>query len=264
MNKYQTIEIQRNTEKLTAYIWLNRPEIRNAMNETMIEELIDAYNTLNEDNSVRIIVLRGKGKVFCSGADLNWMREVVKYGYEQSFKESKRLAQCFYTIYTSKKPTIALVHGAAIGGANGLMAACDIVYAAEDAIFSLSEVKIGLIPAAISPYVIKRIGEFAARELFLTGRRFNGIEAQNYRLVNKAVPSDKLDETLNETIDLLLTSGPEAMGHAKNLIFNVVNKLSLEEAIDFTADMIAKIRISEEGQEGMSAFLEKRKPKWIK
>ena len=257
-----TITVEKNND--LGIIWLNRPEVRNAMNGEMIDEIIATLDDLQNDKDIRIIVLRGKGKSFCSGADLNWMKEVVKYGYEKSFEESKVLAQCFYKIYTFPKPTIAVVHGAAIGGANGLLAACDYVYCADDTVFSLSEVKIGLVPAAISPYVLKRTGEFAGRELILTGKRIKGKEAEHFRLVNKSVPLEKLDETYMETVNLLRTSGPEAMKMAKKLIYEVSNNLSLEEAIDFTADMIAKMRISDEGQEGMNAFLEKRKPKWIK
>ncbi len=258
----KTIELEINKD--LGIIWLNRPQVRNAMNGEMIDEIIEALDILAENKEVRIVVLRGRGKSFSSGADLNWMKDVVNYGFEQSVKESTVLAQCFNKIYMFPKPTIAIVHGAAIGGANGLLSACDFAYCADDTIFSLSEVKIGLVPAAISPYVIKRIGEYAAKELFLTGRRFNGKEAEKYRLVNKSVPAEKLDEVLEETVKLLRTSGPEAMKHAKELIFNVSNKLSLEEAIPYTAELIAKMRISEEGQEGMKAFLEKRKPNWIK
>lgn len=259
----KTIQIEIQNDLGT--IWLNRPDVRNAMNGEMIDEILEALENLNNNSEVRIIVLRGKGKTYCSGADLNWMKEVVKYGYEQSVEESKVLASAFYKIYTSPKPTISLVHGAAIGGANGLLAACDYVYCADDTVFSLSEVKIGLVPAAISPYVLKRVGEFPGRELFLTGRRFNGQEAEKYGLANKSVPFEQLDEIMMETVKLLRTSGPEAMKMAKELIFNMSNTISsLDEAKDYTADLIAKMRISDEGQEGMNAFLEKRKPNWVK
>lgn len=244
-------------------IWLNRPEVRNAMNGEMIDEILVALKELENNSDVRVIILRGRGKSFCSGADLNWMKEVVKYGFEQSVAESEVLASAFYKIYTSPKPTMAIVHGAAIGGANGLLAACDYVFCADDSVFSLSEVKIGLVPAAISPYVVKRVGEFPARELFLTGRRISGIEAEKFRLANKSVPFDKLDETFMETVKLLRTSGPEAMTSAKELLFNISNNYNLEQAIPYTAKLIAKMRISDEGQEGMNAFLEKRKPNWV-
>ncbi len=258
----KTIEVEKNRD--LGIIWLNRPEIRNAMNDVMIGEIIAGLDELERDEKIRIVILRGKGKSFCSGADLNWMREVVEYGYEKSFEESKILAQCFYKIYTLEKPTIAVVHGAAIGGANGLLAACDFVYCADDTIFSLSEVKIGLVPAAISPYVLKRVGEFGGRELIISGKRITGKEAEKFRLVNKSVPLEQLEQTLAAAIKLLRTSGPEAMKMAKELIQQVSNNLSIEKAIDYTADMIAKMRISDEGQEGMAAFLEKRKPNWVK
>lgn len=256
----KTIELEKNNN--LGIIYLNRTEVRNAMNGEMIDEIHKALAMFEKDKDVKIVILRGKGKAFCSGADLNWMKEVVKFGYEQSVSESKVLANAFYKIYTFPKPTIAIVHGAAIGGANGLLAACDYVFCADDTVFSLSEVKIGLVPAAISPYVLKRVGEFPARELFLSGRRFSGKEAEKYGLANKSVPIELLDEIMMETVGLLLTSGPEAMKNAKELIFNISNKLSLDQAIDYTAELIAKMRISDEGQEGMTAFLEKRKPKW--
>jgi len=156
-----------------------------------------------------------------------------------------------------------VVHGAAIGGANGLLAACDMAVCDDETVFSLSEVKIGIVPACISPYVIKRVGEYGARDLMLTGRRINGTEAENYKLVNKSLPADQLDNYVNQWIEMLLTSGPEAIIHCKKLIDKVVNHIDLNEALTYTAKMIAEIRASEEGQEGMAAFLEKRKPKWV-
>jgi methylglutaconyl-CoA hydratase len=260
-NNYSTIAID--TKNDIATIWLNRPQIHNAFNELMIREIMEAYLWLNQQETVRIIVLRGKGKSFCAGADLNWMRDVASYSYEQNFAESLQLSKCFYTIYTSGKPTIALVHGAAIGGANGLLAACDFAFAAESTVFSLSEVKIGIVPACISPYVTKRVGEYGSKELMLTGKRFNGKEAEKHRLVNKSVADEEIEILLHETIDLLRTSGPKAMTHCKNLIYDISNKLTLHDAIDYTARMIADIRASDEGQEGMAAFLEKRKPNWV-
>ncbi|HPS62296.1 MAG TPA: enoyl-CoA hydratase-related protein, partial [Bacteroidales bacterium] len=165
--------------------------------------------------------------------------------------------------YNCPKPTIAAVHGVALGGANGLLAACDLAYCTDDAVFSLSEVKIGIVPACISPYVIKRVGEYGAKELMLTGRRISGREAEHFRLVNRSVPAGELEATLDAVVALLHTSGPRAMSHCKTLIHDVANRLTLEEAYDYTARMIADIRASDEGQEGMNAFLEKRKPNWI-
>lgn len=261
MTMYSTIEFEKKED--LGIVWLNRPEIHNAFNEVMIRELIDCFEEINRMDDIRIVILRGRGRSFCAGADLNWMRGVAQYTFEQNFRESLNLSKCFYTIYTCKKPTIAVVHGAAIGGANGLLASCDIALAEDNTTLSLSEVKIGVVPACISPYVTKRVGEYGSRELMLTGRRINGKEAEHFRLVNKSLPAGELEVYLQSLIDLLRTSGPRAMTHCKNLIFNISNMETLEQALESTARMIAEIRASEEGQEGMAAFLEKRKPKWI-
>jgi methylglutaconyl-CoA hydratase len=260
--QYKTIEIERVDRVAT--VWLNRPEIRNAFNEVMIGELISAFNELSNEETVQIIVLRGKGKAFCAGADLNWMRDVATYSYEQNLKESLQLSECFNTIYNCPIPTIAVVHGAAIGGANGLLAACDMAICDDETVFSLSEVKIGIVPACISPFVMKRVGEYGSKELMLTGRRINGKEAEWFRLVNKSLPSRDLNDYLDKLKSMLLTSGPKAVGHCKVLIDQVSNKITLQEALTYTAKMIAEIRSSDEGQEGMAAFLEKRKPNWVK
>ena len=258
---YTTIEFE--NQAGIATIWLNRPDIHNAFNEIMIQEVIDCVEDVNAMEDVRVLIIRGRGKSFCAGADLNWMRGVAKYSFEQNFSESLNLSKCFYMVYTCKKPTIAIVHGAAMGGANGLLASCDFAFADDNATFSLSEVKIGVVPACISPYVIKRIGEFPARELMLTGRRIKGKEAEHYGLVNKSMPAEELDSHVMSVIDLLRSSGPKAMSQCKKLVFNICNIETLDEARESTARMIAEIRISDEGQEGMAAFLEKRKPNWI-
>lgn len=258
---FKTIELEIVNEVGT--IWLNRPEIHNAFNEVMISELIEMFKQVANDPKIRIVVLRGRGKSFCAGADLNWMRGVAGYSYEQNYAESLNLSKCFYQIYTCPKPTIAMVHGAAIGGANGLLAACDFAYADENTTFSLSEVKIGIVPACISPYVTKRVGEYGSKELMLTGKRFKGEEAQHHKLVNKSLGANEFEAYVEEVISLLKTSGPKAMSHCKNLLYDISNNLNLEQAVDYTAKMIADIRASEEGQEGMAAFLEKRKPNWV-
>lgn len=261
MANYKTITCESSKQVIT--VWLNRPDVHNAFNEMMISELIDCFESISDDEAVRVVLLRGKGKSFCAGADLNWMKDVTEYGYDENIRESLRLSQCFHSIYTCNKPTVAVVHGAAIGGANGLLAACDMAFCEENTTFSLSEVKIGVIPACISPYIVKRVGEFGARELMLTGRRIKGNEAEEIRLVNKSLPGPELEKQVSSVIDLLLTSGPVAMSQCKKLIFDVSNTLSLEEALEYTARMIAEIRASEEGQEGMRAFLEKRPPGWV-
>jgi len=261
MKEYTTIDITRHEGVIT--VMLNRPEVHNAFNKTMLLELDDFFSGIQEAGATAII-LRGNGKSFCAGVDLNWMKAVSQNSYETNYEESLLLSKCFYAIYTCPAPTIALVHGVSLGGANGLLSACDLAYCTDDATFSLSEVKIGIVPACISPYVIKRVGEYGTRELMLTGRRIQGREAESFRLVNRSVPAGMLDAAAEEVITHLRTSGPAAMSHGKRLIHEVCNNLSLMEAYDFTARMIADIRASAEGQEGMNAFLEKRKPGWIK
>jgi methylglutaconyl-CoA hydratase len=261
MKEYNTLFFEKKED--IGIVWLNRPRIHNAFNEEMISEIIDIFEALETHDDIRIIMLRGKGKSFCAGADLNWMRDVAGYTYEQNYRESYNLSKCFYTIYTSSKPTIAMVHGASIGGANGLLASCDFAFATHEAVFSLSEVKIGIIPACISPYVVKRVGEYGTRDLMLTGRRIKGQEAEKYQLVNRSLDENEIEKHVESVIANLRTSGPEAMKMGKKLLFNLTNNWSLDTAFIETARMIADIRASEEGQEGMAAFLEKRKPNWI-
>ncbi|MCH5599047.1 enoyl-CoA hydratase-related protein [Niabella ginsengisoli] len=262
MNQFTTLEIETSYNICT--IWLNRPDVRNAFNDVMINELIAAFKQEGLRTNVRAIVLRGKGKVFCAGADLNWMRDTAKYSYDQNYEESMLLAECFRTIYKCPKPTLAIVHGAAMGGANGLLAACDFAFCEADTSFSFSEVKIGIVPATIAPYIIKRIGEYPSRQLMLTGQRIKGSDAETLRLVNKCFKDiHETEAHLQATIQLLLTSAPKAISLCKEMIARIVNELSEEEIPDYTAKMITETRASEEGQEGMAAFLEKRKPNWI-
>jgi methylglutaconyl-CoA hydratase len=242
---------------------MNRPQVHNAFNSTMIRELAAAFAEAGQDPRIRLVVLTGAGESFCAGADLNWMREIIRYSFEQNLRESRELAELLYSIYTLPKPTIARVNGAVIGGGTGLFSACDIVIASEKARFGLSEVKIGLIPAAIGPYVIRRIGESSARELFLTGERFDAGRALELGLVNKVAPHEALDEKVEEVVHLLLSSGPEAIAKCKELL-QKVPAMNLDEAKGYTAEMIAGLRISPEGQEGMASFLEKRRPRWAK
>ena len=262
MKLYNNIEFE--LKDNLGIVWLNRPEKHNAMNAEMIAEIIDCFEALNDMPEVRIILLRGRGKSFCAGADLNYMKGIAEFGYEENYQDSLQLAKCFNIIYICKKPTIAVVQGAAIGGANGLLAACDFVYCADDTKFAFAEVKLGIAPATISPYVVKRIGEYGARDLMLTGRRFLGKEAEAYRLANKSLPTEDLEEQINSTVKILMSSGPDAMAACKQLIYNISNNLSFDESIDYTARLIAELRASKEGQEGMASFLEKRKPGWVK
>ena len=262
MKSYQNIEFD--LENNIGTVWLNRPEKHNAMNAEMIAEIIDCFFEINNMSEVRIVLLRGRGKSFCAGADLNYMKGIAEFGYDENYHDSLQLAKCFNVIYTCQKPTIAIVQGAAIGGANGLLAACDFVYCTDETKFAFSEVKLGIVPATISPYVVKRIGEYGARDLMLTGRRFLGKEAEYYRLVNKSLPAEELEDQINSTIKVLMSSGPDAIAACKLLLYNISNKINFVDSIDYTANLIAELRASKEGQEGMAAFLEKRKPNWVK
>lgn len=259
--KYKTILFV--PQKKIVRIALNRQEVHNAFNSTMLFELEDAFKRIKVDKSVRAVVICGEGKSFCAGADINWMREIIHYSFEQNLEESLQLAELLYNIFTLPKPTVAMVNGTAIGGGTGFISACDIAVASEEAKFGLSEVKIGLVPAAISPYVIRRIGESKAREYFLTGKRISARKALDIGLINEVVPPEELEVRVEEIIRLLLSSGPEALASCKELI-QKVPFMSFEEAKTFTAQMIAKLRVSKEGQEGMTSFLEKRKPIWNK
>jgi methylglutaconyl-CoA hydratase len=245
-----------------AHVFFNRPEIHNAFNATVITEMLDVFGKIGKDKSIRIVVLSGTGKSFCAGADLNWMRGVINQSFDENLAESTALAKLFYMIYSLRQPVIARVNGAAIGGGTGFVAVCDFAIAAESAKFSFSEVKIGVVPACIGPYVVKKIGEGRARELFITGERMGANRAHEVGLVNRVVPDDDLDSAVNEYLRAILTSGPEAVAMAKQLVNSVPN-MAPEEFIPYTAEMIAKLRVSLEGQEGMDAFLNKRTPNWV-
>jgi len=258
-NRYQTILFE--LDNNVARVILNRPDVHNAFNDIMIRELIDVFNEIEKHPEARVVVLTGEGKSFCAGADLNWMRRVKDYSYEDNLHESLELSDMLYRIYASSKPTIARVNGAAIGGGTGLVAVCDIAIAASTAKFSFSEVKIGLIPACISPYVIKKCGEGRCREFFLTGERMTAERALGAGLVNRIVAAEEIDEAVAELVKQLVSSGPEAIARCKELLMNVP-LMKYDEVKRYTAEVIAQIRISEEGQEGMAAFLDKRKPLW--
>lgn len=260
---YTTIELE--IEDGIANISLNRPAVKNAFNEQMIFELKDCFTHLNLNNAVRIIIIRGKGTAFCAGADLHWMKSIKVKDFEANLEESQRLADCLYTIYRCPKTVISIVHGYSMGGSNGILSVCDIVYTLDTTVFSLSEVKLGLIPACIAPYVLKRIGEFAAREIMLTGKRITGKEAREIGLVNKSfIDMDSLEDYLSHTIDHLKSGGMQAQRSVKMMIHQVVNHLSLDQARIYTAQLIAETRMNAEAQEGMKAFLEKRNPQWNK
>jgi len=239
-----------------------RPEIHNAFNGTVIKEMSHLFGELAKDDDLRVVLLTGEGKSFCAGADLNWMREVISQSFEENLAESNALADLFYQIYTFRRPVVGRINGAAIGGGTGFVAVCDIAIAARSARFSFSEVKIGVVPACIGPYVIRKMGEGKARELFITGERMSADRAFEVGLVNKVVDDDQLDGEVDNLVQTILTSGPEAVAMAKKLV-GEVPLMSPDKFKPFTAEMIARLRVSDEGQEGMDAFLNKRKPNWV-
>jgi methylglutaconyl-CoA hydratase len=257
---FKTLEI--NIKDKVCEVRLNRPDVHNALNDELIYDLYEAFELLNDEKDIRVIVLTGNGKSFCAGADLNWMKSVVNYSYEQNYADSLKLAKLMYLIFTHSKPVIAKVNGAAVGGGVGLMSVCDILVANERTKFGLSEVRLGLVPAAISPFVMSRIGEAHSRELFITGERITAEYAKKIGLVNRCVPMEELDETVQNYVDTILKNGPEAVRTVKEMIFKVT-QVKFPEIQEYTAELIAGLRLSEEGQEGMSAFLEKRKPNWV-
>jgi len=255
-----TLRVER--DRAVARVVLARPEIRNAFNDEMLADLRDTFLALRGEGDVRAIVLAADGPAFCAGADLHWMRRVLKYSYEQNYRDSLALVEALRAIYENPKPVIGRIHGAAIGGGTGLVAACDISIASTDAVFAFSETKLGLTPAVISPYLLRRMGERNLREYFLTGERFSASRAVELGLVNAAVPAEELDAAIAAKVQMVLTGGPQALAVSKGLIRSVGER-SLEENGKYTAEMIARLRMSDEGQEGMNAFLEKRKPRWV-
>jgi len=246
------------------HVTLNRPEVRNAFNADMIGEIADwAARIAASSGELRAVVISGAGKAFCAGGDAAWMAQTVAYSDEENVRDALALAGMFRAINSLPVPVIGRVHGAAMGGGAGLAAVCDIVVAAEDATFGFTEVKLGLIPAVVSFFVLQKIGQSAARELFLTGARFPAARAYEIGLVHAVVPAADLDATVARYLGELATGGPEAIAAAKSLIAAVADiGHDEDEAAAFTADAIATRRRSAEGQEGLRAFLDKRPPRW--
>jgi methylglutaconyl-CoA hydratase len=248
-----------------ATLTMNRPELHNAFDDIIISDLTDALRQLEDDPDVRVVVLAASGRSFSSGADLNWMRRMADYSREQNLADAEGLAELMRTLDTLSKPTIALVQGAAYGGGVGLVACCDIAITVGRASFCLSEVKLGLLPAVISPYVVAAIGSRAARRYFLSAEAFDAAEAHRIGLVHQVVADEKeLSIAAERMVALLLANGPGAMTAAKNLIAAVASRHVDDALIADTAGRIADQRSSPEGREGLSAFLEKRKPAWVR
>lgn len=246
-----------------ATVSLNRPELHNAFNDQLISELISVFRELEQNNSVRLLVLTGEGKSFCAGADLNWMKRMKDYSFEENLADSQNLAELFTVLNNFKKPTIAKLNGAALGGGAGLVACCDYVLAVDTASIGFTEVRLGLVPAVISPFVIAKIGQSHARATFLSGTKFDVEKAMIMGLVHQVSSFDKIDEDLENLIKDFFTAAPNASCVAKDLIGAVTRKNSIEEARNYTCELISSMRTKPEGQEGMSALLEKRKASWL-
>ncbi len=258
--KYETLQLA--AQHGVGVIWMNRPEVRNAFNETMIAELTQAFQAADADNSIRAVVLAGHGPAFCAGADLNWMKKMSGFSLKENHADAMALTAMLNTIYMMKKPTVARVHGPAFAGGMGLIAACDIAVAAQEAEFCLSEVKLGLIAATISPYVVAAMGERHARRYFLTAERFTAAEAFRIGLVHDITSMDELDTNINVLLGHLIGASPAAIAASKELIRAVARAPIDQKMITDTAVRIAAARTSADGKEGIRSFLEKRKPAW--
>jgi methylglutaconyl-CoA hydratase len=240
-------------------VWMNRPDLHNAFNAELIEEIITLFESFKDE---RLIILSGRGSSFCAGADLNWMKAMKDYSKEENFKDAKRLARMFSAINECDVPIIGRINGHALGGGVGLVSVCDYVVAVEDALMGFTEVRLGLIPAVISPYCISKVGESNARAWMISGDRFNAVEAKRMGLVHETVVLADLDTKIEEVKKKFLAAGPIAAKEAKKLIRGVMKNLKSSE--DFACNMITERRVSAEGQEGMRALLSKDKPSWMK
>jgi methylglutaconyl-CoA hydratase len=248
-------------------IELNRPEIRNAFNEVLIDELSRIFETEVRRPEVRVVVLRGAGTIFCAGGDLNWMRKSVELNYEDNLKDTRKLTLLFNAMNECPKPMIGRIQGAAIGGGVGLVSVCDIAIATKDTQFSLSEVRLGIVPACIGPFVVAKIGASHARGLFVSAERFHAPRAYEIGLVHEVVADEKaLDAAVERLLGNILQCGPNAMSVAKRLVLDLSwpeRRSQFADCIEYVSKTLADLRISPEGQEGLRAFLEKRKPNWI-
>lgn len=258
---YQTLLVQQ--ENRVATVTLNRPDVRNAFNETTIAELAHAFTALGQEPEVRAVVLAANGPAFCAGADLNWMKKMAGYTHAENLADAGQLAAMLRAIYLCPKPVVAKVQGDCYAGGMGLVAACDMAVSVDSANFCLSEVKLGLIPATISPYVIKAMGENAARRYFLTAERFSAQEAHRIGFVHEVAAADGLDAVVAGMVRALVGNSPNAVKEAKRLVRDVAGREVTDGLVADSAERIALIRASEEGKEGVRSFLEKRKPGWL-
>ena len=255
--------LQINVENAIATVTLNRPDVRNAFNDEVILEVTKAFNELGARDDVRCIVLAANGTAFCAGADLNWMRSMADYTREQNLEDAGRLATMMRTVYECPKPTIARIQGDVYAGGTGLAAACDIAVSVDTAHYCLSEVKLGLLPSTISPYVIRAMGARAAHRYFLTAERFSAAEALRIGFVHEVVTADALDAKVAELAQALVNAGPAAVKACKKLVQDVAGYDITPALVAMTVESIADVRVSPEGREGLQSFLQKRKPNWL-
>lgn len=262
MALYTHISVERSHQGRIATVTLRRPEVHNAFNAQVVEDLMRAFTGLSTDTHLHAVILTGDGPSFSAGADLNDMQAATTLTTEQNINDALKLADLLYTINMLPCPVVGRVNGTAMGGGVGLVSVCDLAIAAESARFAFSEVKLGIAPAVISPFVVHKIGESNARVLFVTGERFSASRAREVGLVHTVVPRDQLDDAVQKVLSELLSSAPQAIRACKTLALTV-GQMNYENARRYTAETIARLRISEEGQEGLRAFLEKRKPGWV-
>ncbi len=262
MPTYTHISVERSHQDKIATVTLRRPEIHNAFNAQVVADLTHAFTELSGDDRLHGAILTGAGPSFSAGADLNLMKSAATLTEEQNLQDALQLADMLQLINTCPCPVLARVNGTAMGGGVGLVAVCDIAIASESARFAFSEVKLGIAPAVISPFVVRKIGETNARVLFVTGERFSAARALTIGLVHSVVPPEQLDEAVGMAIKELVSSAPQALRVCKKLAMTV-GRMESEQARTFTASTIAQLRVGDEGQEGLSAFLEKRKPSWV-
>ena len=260
-NNYKSLLV--NIEQHVATVTLNRPEIRNAFNDEMIAELTDVFDNLGANEEVRVIVLAAAGKAFCAGADLNWMREMAEYSYEENLADADKLAQMLKTIYECRKPTVAAVQGDVYAGGMGLVAVCDVAIAVNIANFCLSEVRLGLAPSTISPYVIKALGARASQRYFLSAEVFDSKKARQLGFIHERVSEESLEDTVAALCTKIVKNSPDAVKTCKRLLHEVAGAPITDELITDTVKSIADIRASTQGREGVQAFLQKRKPDWL-
>jgi len=253
--------LRRTNEGPVATVTLARPDSHNALNAALIEELTRCFEEISEDDGVRVVVLAGEGRSFCAGADVGYMRETASFSYEENLEDARRLAVMYWTIDECPRPMVAKVQGAAMGGGAGLVAVADVVVADSEARFAFSEVRLGIAPATISPFVVRKIGTSHTRSLFVTGERFDAQRAREIGLVHTVVPRDGLDAAVDEKVGELVQGGPVAQATMKALLRRLETTEPME-APGLTARVISELRTGEEGQEGLAAFLEKREPRW--